>query len=342
MRRDVVVGLLVLAVMVGFVVSLVPSGAYAQDKVIRLKYACFFPTAHKGGILTEQWCREVEKRTNGRVKITYLGSATLVPGPQGYEAAVRGIADMSVGAPAWTAGRFPLSEVLELPLGYGDAAQASRLANAFYKKFKPKEYDDVKMLYMWNSGPGVFMTNKPISSVDGLKGLKMRAAGNQSKIATAIGVTPVSVPIGDIYEGLQRNVIEGILFYPESLKSYRFGDFIRGLQDNPGINWAGSGFHVMNKQKWASLPPDIQKIIEEVTEEWAEKHAKVWAETDKEGRDYGISKGMKVFKISPEEAKKSQEMVKPLFDEYVKSMKEKGLPGEEALKFCRDWLKSHP
>jgi len=195
---------------------------------------------------------------------------------------------------------------------------------------------------MWNSGPGVFMTNKPISSVDGLKGLKMRAAGNQSKIATAIGVTPVSVPIGDIYEGLQRNVIEGILFYPESLKSYRFGDFIRGLQDNPGINWAGSGFHVMNKQKWASLPPDIQKIIEEVTEEWAEKHAKVWAETDKEGRDYGISKGMKVFKISPEEAKKSQEMVKPLFDEYVKSMKEKGLPGEEALKFCRDWLKSHP
>jgi len=335
-------GLLVFAMVFGFVVSLLPCPVQAQDKVIRLKYACFFPPAHKGNILTEQWCREVEKRTNGRVKVVFLGGATLVPGPQGYEAAVRGIADISNGAPSWTAGRFPLSEVLELPLGYKDAAQASRLTNAFFKKFKPKEYDDVKMLYMWNSGPGVFMTTKPISSIEGLKGLKLRAAGNQAKIATAMGATPVSVPIGDIYEGLQRNVIEGVLFYPESLKSYRFGDFIRGLQDNPGINWAGTGFHVMNKAKWNSLPPDIQKIFETVTEEWAEKHAKIWADTDKEGRDFAISKGMKVFKISQEEANKSKDMVKPLFDEYVKSMKEKGLPGEEALKFCRDWLKSNP
>jgi TRAP-type transport system periplasmic protein len=332
---------LALTVVVGLVLSFPAAPAHAQDKVIRLKYACFFPPAHKGNILTEQWCREVEKRTKGKVKITFLGGATLVPGPQGYEAAVKGIADISNGAPAWTAGRFPLSEVLELPLGYRDAAQASRLANAFYKKFKPKEYDDVKMLYMWNSGPGVFMTNKPISSIEGLKGLKLRAAGNQAKIATAIGVTPVSVPIGDIYEGLQRNVIEGLLFYPESLKSYRFGDLIRGLQDNPGINWAGTGFHVMNKKKWDALPQDVQKIIEEVTEEWAEKHAKVWAETDKEGRDFGVSKGMKIFKMSPEEAAKSIAMVKPIFDDYVKSMKEKGLPGEEALKFCREWLKTN-
>jgi TRAP-type transport system periplasmic protein len=339
--KKYLLGLSVLTMVVVLAVFLLPNMAGAQDKVIKLKYACFFPAAHKGNILTEQWCKEVEKRTKGRVKVSFLGGGTLVPAPQGYEAAVKGIADISNGAPSWTAGRFPLSEVLELPLGYRDAAQASRLANAFYKKFKPKEYDDVKMLYMWNSGPGVFMTTKPISSIEGLKGLKLRAAGNQAKIATAMGVTPVSVPIGDIYEGLQRNVIEGLLFYPESLKSYRFGDLIRGLQDNPGINWAGTGFHVMNKQKWNALPPDIQKIIEEVTEEWAEKHAKLWADTDKEGRDFGVSKGMKIFKMSPEEAAKSVEKVKPLFDDYVKSMKEKGLPGEEALKFCREWLKAN-
>ncbi len=94
------------------------------------------------------------------------------------------------------------------------------------------------------------MTTKPISSIEGLKGLKLRAAGNRAKIASAMERNACFRSRGDIYEGLQRNVIRGVLFYPESLKSYRFGDFIRGLQDNPGINWAGTGFHVMNKAKW--------------------------------------------------------------------------------------------
>ncbi len=77
----------------------------------------------------------------------------------------------------------------------------------------------------------------------------------------------------------------------------------------------------------------FRRSSREVTEEWAEKHAKIWVETDKEGRDFAISKGMKVFRSHPRKQNKSKELVKPLFDEYVKNMKEKGLPGE-ALKFC--------
>ncbi len=334
-------GILCLLAVFFFLAASAPAHSQ-QEKVVKLKYASWFPPVHKVSVLSEQWCREVEKRTNGRIKITYLPGGTLVPGPQGYEGAVRGIADISVAAQTWTAGRFPLSEVIELPLGFTNALQATRLANAFYKKFKPKEYDDAKVLYLYNSAPGVFLTAKPVATIEGLKGIKIRAGATQTRIVSAMGGVPVSVPISDIYEGLQRGVIDGICFYAEALKGFRFGDVIRGMQDNPGLGFAGAGIFVMNKNKWNSLPPDIQKIIDQINEEWIDKQGNVWVEADKEGREFGLSKGMKIFKASPEEVRISAERMKPILEAYVKDMKAKGLPGEEALKFCQDYIKTHP
>ena len=126
---------------------------------------------------------------------------------------------------------------------------------------------------------------------------------------------------------------------PEGLEARRP---IRGMQENPGIGYVDANGVVMNKQKWNSLPPDIQQIIDRINEEWTEKAGRTWDDIDKEGREYGISKGLKVVKIPPEEARISVEKMKPLLDAYVKRMKEKGLPGEESLKFCQDYLKTHP
>jgi TRAP-type C4-dicarboxylate transport system substrate-binding protein len=314
----------------------------AQEKVIRLKYANFFPPVHKQSILAEQWCKELEKRTNGRVKVTYLGGGTLIPAPQSYEGAIRGIADISQSSPQWMAGRFPLTEALYLPLGIKDGIQATRLSNEWFKKFKPKEYDDVKVLYFHTPAPGSIMTLKPIATIDGLKGMKIRAAGDTAKIVTALGAVAVSVPVGDIYEGLQRSVMDGVIFPAEALKGWRFGDLIRGLQDNPGIAYGSPCIVVMNKQKWSSLPPDIQKIMEELNEEWIEKTGKTWVEVDKEGIEYGLSKGMKIMKVSKEDVAKSEALMKPLHDAYLKATADKGLPGLETLKFCQDYIKTHP
>lgn len=98
----------------------------------------------------------------------------------------------------------------------------------------------------------------------------------------------------------------------------------------------------MNKQKWSSLPPDIQKIMEELNEEWIEKTGKTWVEVDKEGIEYGLSKGMKIIKVSKEDVAKFEALMKPLHDAYLKATAEKGLPGLETLKFCQDYIKTHP
>jgi TRAP-type C4-dicarboxylate transport system substrate-binding protein len=227
-------------------------------------------------------------------------------------------------------------------MGVKNALQGTKMVNAWYQKFKPKEYDDVKIIWLVTAPPGLFLTKKPLGSINDLRGLKIRAPGDSGKIVNAMGAVPVSVPPTDLYDGLQRGVIDGVNMTPECLKGWKLADLIRGMQENPGIGHVDANGVVMNKQKWNSLPPDIQQIIDRINEEWTEKAGRTWDEMDKEGRELGISKGLKVFKIPPEEARISVEKMKPLLDAYVKRMKEKGLPGEESLKFCQDYLKSHP
>jgi len=292
--------------------------------------------------VAEQWCKEVEKRSNGKVKFSFHPGGSLSPAPQSYEAAVRGITDISMTATQWTAGRFPMSELIHLPLGVKSAHQGTMMMNAWYEKFKPKEFEDVKVLYLFASGPSNFMTLKPFPSINDLKGLKIRAAGDTSKIVTAMGAVPVSVPITDAYEAYQRGICEGVLLSAETLKSFRWGDLLHGLQLNDGIGAVNALCVVMNKRKWSSLPPDIQKLLDAVSQEWIEKTGKAWDEIDREAIEYAKTKGMKVKKISKEEEVTTTEKVKPLLDTYEANMKNLGLPGEETLKFAIDYLKAHP
>jgi TRAP-type C4-dicarboxylate transport system substrate-binding protein len=95
----------------------------------------------------------------------------------------------------------------------------------------------------------------------------------------------------------------------------------------------------MNKQKWASLPPDIQKIFNEVNAEWAIKQGKLWDELDEAGYKWAATKGHQVIALSKEEDAKWAAQVKPIYEKYAAEVQAKGLPGNEALKFCIDFLK---
>lgn len=316
-------------------------GSHAED-AIKLKYASFMPPAMSSRLLQDAWCKEVETRTNGKVKISFHPGGTLTPAAQAYEAAVKGIVDVSVMTQQYNAGRFPLTEALYLPLGIKSSSQATKLIGAWYEKFKPKEYDDVKIMFLFCGGPGQFATLKEAPSINDLKGVKIRAAGDSAKIVSAMGAVPVSIPLGESYEGLQRGVIAGSALPTESLQSWKFGDLFKGMQINDGVGYASAMGVVMNIKKWESLTPDIQKTIEQINKEWAEKTAAAWTEMDKEGIAYGVSKGMKVFEISDAEEAITREKMKPILDAYVANMQKLGLPGEESLKFCIDFLKNNP
>ncbi|MEJ5376894.1 MAG: TRAP transporter substrate-binding protein [bacterium] len=316
-----------------------PADLWAQAKPIELTYSIFFPAPHKNTVLATQWAEEINKRTNGRVKITMFPGGTLTPADKCYDGVVKGLSDIGMSVVSYTRGRFPLTEVIDLPLGYKTGLAATKLVNAYYKKFKPKEFDDTKVMYLHAHGPGILHTKKPVSKLEDLKGMKIRSTGTVAKIVAALGATPVAMPMPETYDALQKGIAEGVMCPVEALEGWKLGEVIKSTTLNYGSAYTIAFFVVMNKDRWNSLPPDIQKTIEQVNEEWIEKTGRSWDEIDKSGMEFTKKLGNQVIQLSKEEDDKWVKAVRSVFDDYVKSMKEKGLPGEEALKFCLEELK---
>jgi TRAP-type C4-dicarboxylate transport system substrate-binding protein len=323
-------------------IFILPTVTCAQEKVVKLRYSNFFPPVHAISKLSEAWCKEVEKRTDGRVKIIYFAGGTLTPPMQTYDSTVKGIADIGQALLAYAPGRLPLSEVLSLPLGATSGYQATKMANEYYKKFRPKEFDDVKVMYLHCCDPGFFSTRKVISSIDDIKGLRFKTNAENVGAVRALGGAPVTMPITETYDALQKGLLDGIFLPVETLNGWRFAEVVKTTLENYGSAWAGSMFIVMNKNKWNLISKADQEAIEKINEEWIEKQGQLWNALSKEAREYAIQKGVKFVRSSREEEARTAEKMKPVLAEYVKNMKSKGLPGDEALKFCLDYIKNHP
>jgi TRAP-type transport system periplasmic protein len=314
--------------------------SHAQEKVITLKYSNTFPAANKLSAIPETWCKEVEKRTNGRVKVIHFPGATLTPPVQTYDSVVKGIADVGLSFCSYTRGKFPLTEVIDLPIGIKSGLQGTKMANEYFKKFKPKEFDEVKLAYLATSPPHFLFTKKPVNSLEEMKGLKIRSTGTSAKVVQALGGAPVGMPMGEAYDALSKGVAEGIVCPYEPMKGYNLAETVSSCTQYEQV-YANVSFVVINKEKWNAISKADQQAIEKINEEWAEKHAKLWDDLNVEGKDVFTQKGGKTIMLSKEENARWSVRLRPILDEYVKAMKEKGLPGDEALKFSLDYLKAN-
>jgi TRAP-type C4-dicarboxylate transport system substrate-binding protein len=334
MRHWTLIALFLCLSLIGF--SLVTPVASGQ---VKLNYSIFFPAPAIQTVVATDWAKEIEKRTNGKVQITVFPGGTLTPADKCYDGVVKGISDIGYSVLAYTRGKFPLSEVADLPLGIKTGLAATKLINEYYNKFKPKEFDEVKVMYLHGHGPGILHTKRPVNKLEELKGMKIRCTGLAAKIVTALGGTPVAMPMGETYDSLSRGVVEGSMAPMEALKTWKWGEVIKDTTEDWGASYSTGFFVVMNKEKWNALSPDIQKVFETANEEWIGRTGKMWDEVDKAGREFTLSLGNKIISLSKGENEKWAKAVRPLLDDYVKNMKAKGLSGEEVLKFYEDQLK---
>jgi len=317
------------------------SKAPDEDKTIELSYSVFFPPTHIQCQRAQTWADEIGKRTEGKVKITLYPAGTLTKAPQCYEGVVNGVSDIGMSCFAYTRGRFPLLEGLDLPLGYPNGMVATRVATEMVQKYQPAEVADVHVLYVHAHGPGILASRKPVRKLEDLSGLKVRATGLSSKIVQSLGGTPIAMSQSETYEALQKGVVEATFCPIETLKGWKQGEVINHVTETSVIGYTTSMFVVMNKKAWDGLGADLQKVFTDVSAEWVAKHGQAWDQADQEGADFVKELQREVIALDEAEQQRWQAAVQPILDDYVTATGEKNLPGKQFLADLQKLIKEY-
>ena len=308
--------------------GLVPIPAQAQ---IKLTYANFPPAQTFPCVQMERWKTEVEKRTNGKVKVdTYPGS-TLLQSKNMFDGVAAGTADIGSTATSYFPGMFPIIEAVDLPVGWPSATVASVSLWELVNKYKPKELEKFKIITMFTCPPANIMSMKPILNLADIKGYELRASGTGAKILELLGSAPVAMPQSDVPEALQKGVIKGNVSSLEVMKDFKYAEYCRFVTGNVNL-FVVSFAVVMNKNKWNSLPQDVKNVFDDLSKEQA-----VWT-----GKyvDNHVNEAMKWSKethkvqvntLSNDELAKWYALLNPMSDKYIKDVEAKGLPAKAIL-----------
>ena len=302
-----------------------------KEAVTRLTYSVFFPPSHIQAQQASAWAAEVEQRSGGRLKINVFAGGTLTKADQCYQGVIDGISDIGMSCFAYTRGRFPLFEGLDLPVGYPDGVTATRAVNTAALGAQAREVADTHLLYVHAHGPGILATKKPVRNLEDLKGMKIRATGLSAKIVEALGAVAVGMAQPDTYEALQKGVVDGTFCPIETLKGWKQAEVISHVTDTATIGYTTAMFVTMNRQSWERLAPDLQEILTAVSAEWVERHGTAWNEADREGQALVAELKREVIELDEAEQQRWRDLVAPILAEYVKQAEAQGLPGQDFL-----------
>jgi TRAP-type C4-dicarboxylate transport system substrate-binding protein len=264
---------------------------------------------------------------------------TLTKSTRIYDGVVNGVSDLGMSAFAYTRGRFPVLEGLDLPLGYPDGKTATLAANTVFDTYRPSELEDVEVMYLHAHGPGVLAGKKRLTGLSGLAGMKIRGTGLSGKIVSSLGAVPVSMGQGDTYEALQRGVVEATLCPIETLKGWRQAEVIDYVLSTKATGYTTTMYVVMNRDSWGALPDDIKAVFREVNLLWRQKQGQAWDTADDEAKELLRTLGKPILSLSAEEEKKFVDAVNPMLEEWAASLEGRGLPGNTVLADLRGMLK---
>jgi TRAP-type C4-dicarboxylate transport system substrate-binding protein len=303
-------------------------------KTVELKLAHFWPATHPAETqLVKPWAKEIETATNGQVKITSYPGETLLKSADIYDGVVKGIADIGVSCFSYTRGRFPISEVFELPgVTYNNSKVASKVAWEVLKEMKPKEVQDTHLLMVITTGPGDLFTKAPVRNLEDIKGMEIRATGLSAATLKALGATPVAMSQAEAYESLSKGVVKGNLGPIEVLQGWKQAEVTKYITKTPFL-YNTLFFVTMNNDKWISLSPEVQKTVQELTEKYFnEVGMGLWDKQNEAAMNGGIKQNnMEIITLPQAEADRWVNLVAPVQQDYVDRMTKLGFKGQDIL-----------
>ena len=322
--------------------------SFAQQTVT-LKFHTFM--APQSGVwlnMHKPWMAKVEKESGGRIKFEAYPAMQLGGTPvQLYDQVKDGVVDVIWTLPSNTAGRFPRVEVFELPFMMTNAEATSRAYWEYVQTQAPDEFKDVHALALHVHGPGVIHTvDKPVKTVDDMKGLKLRAPTRQvTKLLSALGATPVGMPLPAITDALSKGTVNGGVIPWEVVqptKVYELTKYHAEFDPAGGSLYTTTFVMAMNKAKYNSLPPDLKKVIDNnsgiETSAWL---GKVQQENDIPGRAAAVEHKNNIFTVSADEAQNFRRKSRALEVDWVQDMNKRGYDGTKLLDSARGLIEKY-
>lgn len=334
MKKRIVFGLFLCMAVVGMLAGCAGDDAPDDsDKVYTLSFANFMPAGSPfETIITAAFVEELEKATDGRVTIeTYPGGA-LLEGGNIYSGVVRGVADIGFECLSWVEGRFPVAYMFEQPgVPFESCAAASSSFSEAMGILDPKEFHDVKPLFFMCTGPGHIMSNVPVNSMEDMRGLEFRSTSAMAPAIRALGATPISMPVPEVYESLDRGVVDAHISPLEQLRTWGIAEVIDYVIMTPFLYNANFAL-VMNQESYNKLPGDIQKAIDEVSSKIFEEHVVGFFDHHNALQlEWAVDEhNLEVIELSEEEQDRWVEQIIFIMEEYAERLEERGLPGKEA------------
>jgi TRAP-type C4-dicarboxylate transport system substrate-binding protein len=239
--------------------------ATSSQETTTLRFSHFWPaTSAMQTEVFEPWAKKVEEESGGRIKVEIYPSATLSKADVTYDSAAKGTIDIGSQAHGYTAGRFPLTQIAELPGLSNSASQMSCMLQKLYDDGDiSSEYEDSHLLFMMGAGPGAFHTvDKVIRTPADMAGMRIRRpSAIAGDIIEATGASPVGIPATDIYTSLQRGVIDGLSFAWSPTGDFRLTELTNAHTNIPF--YSSALLVTMNKDKYEALPDDLKKVIDD-------------------------------------------------------------------------------
>ncbi len=313
--------------------------AVAQE--VTLKLHQFLPAqANVPKLVLDVWADKVEADSDGRIKVERYPSMQLGgKPPELMDQAIDGVADIVWTVVGYTPGRFPSTEVFELPFMMTNARAASQAYwEMFEKHMKDTEFKDVHILGTWVHGPGLIHTKDPVVEPSDLQGMKIRGGSRSvNGLLTELGATPVGMPVPAVPEGLSKGVIDGTTIPWEVTTALKVPELVSNHTE-----FTGNALYVltfvlaMNKDKYESLPDDLKKVIDDNSGlEFSVFAGGTQEDSDGPAREIALDLGNNIITLDEAQTAQWKEASQPIYEAWVADMNEKGIDGQALIDEAR-------
>lgn len=323
------------------------SGAAAVAQEVTLTLHQFLPPqANVPKLVLDVWADKIEADSEGRIKIQRYPAMQLggTP-PELIDQAMDGVADIVWAVNGFTPGRFPRTEVFELPFMTSDARAASYAYwTLMENQMQDADFKDVQVLGAWVHGPGMLHTKSPVAVPSDLQGMKIRGGSRLvNQLLEKVGATPVGLPVTAIPEALSKGVIDGTTIPWEVTTALKVSELVGNHTEFDGPAIYNLTFVLaMNKDKYDALPDDLRAIIDANSGlDFSIFAGGTQADSDGPARQLAVDAGNNIITVSQEQAKEWDAMARPIYDAWIADMDSKGIDGQALIAEARALMESY-